>query len=589
MATITTKTISELNVMKNGMKEGMKFFIPAYQRGYRWTEQEVRDLLNDLDEFNDNNGKAKYCLQPLIVKKRPDGAYEVVDGQQRLTTIFIFMKIASAEIRSATPPFALVYETRTKSENFLNELSESSPRDDSNIDFHHISNARDEINGWLNRQEDKSTAIPSLNTKFRNNTQFIWYEIDESTNLIDLFTKVNVGKIPLTNAELIKALFMNSDNFSGMEQIEIDKRQTEIAMQWERIEQMLQDNSFWYFLTTQDGRETRMDFIFDILAERYNNKLEKEDKIPKNAGNYRTFLILNQKLKKYKEKVSFVDDAWKDAERLISVFNNWYHNLDVCHRIGWLVRNGVSVESIEKELHEKTKKNALEWLDLEIKKHLKVKRSEVDGTDGNDVLEYKNETRTGIRQLLLLFNLVSLHGSGVRFPFDKYTNENWDIEHIHAIKDKLPNKKDEKRAYFAALAEEFESRNDGENAKKLAEELRSFLIKDNDGEKDKTKDYDKQYEDWGEKFDELLAEDNGIGNLALLNADINRKYKNVTFFQKRKTILAKVKEGRFIPVCTQNVFLKLYASEARDLSRWNDADRNEYRKAIKETLVSYLS
>ena len=47
---------------------GMNFFIPSYQRGYRWTEQQVKDLLNDIKEFIDNGTNNIYCIQPLVVK-----------------------------------------------------------------------------------------------------------------------------------------------------------------------------------------------------------------------------------------------------------------------------------------------------------------------------------------------------------------------------------------------------------------------------------------------------------------------------------------------------------------------------------------
>ena len=100
----------------------MTFFIPAYQRGYRWTPQEVGDLLDDINEFNAGNASSpkNYCLQPLMVKKRKDGSYEVVDGQQRLTTIFIFLKIAEATTHYT--PYNLLFETRDQSETFLSNL-----------------------------------------------------------------------------------------------------------------------------------------------------------------------------------------------------------------------------------------------------------------------------------------------------------------------------------------------------------------------------------------------------------------------------------------------------------------------------------
>ena len=79
------KIINELNQFS--------FFIPAYQRGYKWTPKEVVDLLNDIDEItprliDDTDDKSWYCLQPIVVKKRQDQYCEVIDGQQRLTTIY---------------------------------------------------------------------------------------------------------------------------------------------------------------------------------------------------------------------------------------------------------------------------------------------------------------------------------------------------------------------------------------------------------------------------------------------------------------------------------------------------------------------
>ena len=84
--TIYLKTISEL--------QELTFYIPDYQRGYRWTKEEVQTLLEDIDQFDltGKNGIAPwYCLQPLVVKETECG-YEVIDGQQRLTTIFLILK-----------------------------------------------------------------------------------------------------------------------------------------------------------------------------------------------------------------------------------------------------------------------------------------------------------------------------------------------------------------------------------------------------------------------------------------------------------------------------------------------------------------
>jgi len=74
---------------------GEKFFIPAYQRGYRWTPRQVTDLLEDILTFqSESDGSKKetfYCLQPVVVMQRQEGDWELIDGQQRLTTLFLVL------------------------------------------------------------------------------------------------------------------------------------------------------------------------------------------------------------------------------------------------------------------------------------------------------------------------------------------------------------------------------------------------------------------------------------------------------------------------------------------------------------------
>ena len=148
---ISIKTISDL--LKSN------FFIPSYQRGYRWTEQQVTDLLNDVWEFINKPNKKDdewYCLQPVVVIKSDDDTknknnligdwHDVIDGQQRLTTTFLILKNLERFVESERKNFKIQYETRKGSEDFLTEI-ESKSVDDSekNIDYFHIYNAYNDI------------------------------------------------------------------------------------------------------------------------------------------------------------------------------------------------------------------------------------------------------------------------------------------------------------------------------------------------------------------------------------------------------------------------------------------------------------
>ena len=86
------KTVYDLRV--DASDDPFRYYIPAYQRGYRWTPTQVTQLLDDVREFTKRENPQPeefYCLQPLVLRPNDDGAYEVVDGQQRLTTLVNFV------------------------------------------------------------------------------------------------------------------------------------------------------------------------------------------------------------------------------------------------------------------------------------------------------------------------------------------------------------------------------------------------------------------------------------------------------------------------------------------------------------------
>lgn len=97
-----------------------KYYIPEYQRGYRWEKTQVLDLLQDLYSFFIGDTKGQfYCLQPIVVKEKQMNNelwYEVIDGQQRLTTIRIIMQIYdqlnSNMFTTISHKYTIMYATR---------------------------------------------------------------------------------------------------------------------------------------------------------------------------------------------------------------------------------------------------------------------------------------------------------------------------------------------------------------------------------------------------------------------------------------------------------------------------------------------
>jgi uncharacterized protein with ParB-like and HNH nuclease domain len=150
---ITLKTINDLRLNEAG--DSMRYFIAAYQRGYRWNPLQVVQLLEDVRDFTKRRNPQPvqfYCLQPIVVKAVDDGSFEVVDGQQRLTTLLLILRYFNELLveKRRLKLFTLAYETRPSLEDFLAEPT--SEKGKSNIDFAHLYDAMQAIEKWLFRR-----------------------------------------------------------------------------------------------------------------------------------------------------------------------------------------------------------------------------------------------------------------------------------------------------------------------------------------------------------------------------------------------------------------------------------------------------
>ena len=169
------KTIEELL--------GYKFVVPAYQRGYRWGDAEVRALLEDVWDYAKEPKAKFYCLQPVVVCEVSGGdsasekkTYNLIDGQQRLTTIFLILKYLGEK------PFELEYQTGTQSAAILEKGGDAFPATRSKMDIAHFENARRVIKeffedgregqvgclGEENQRKFKDTLLKSC--------KVLWYE-----------------------------------------------------------------------------------------------------------------------------------------------------------------------------------------------------------------------------------------------------------------------------------------------------------------------------------------------------------------------------------------------------------------------------
>ena len=552
---ISIKTINDL--LKSN------FFIPSYQRGYRWTEQQVTDLLNDINEFSpkeiaNSNEKTWYCLQPIVVKQKSENEWYVIDGQQRLTTIFLVIHYMNEmwKGKQKNNEFNLRFETRDKSQEFLknilvDENSDEVVVNDENIDFHFISKAYSTIHNWVKSNDRLDTG--NFESKFIHSGKVIWYETSINDDSIDIFTRINSGKIPLTNAELIKALFLNSSNFAKADSEKLRLKQLEIASEWDRIEYALQDDSFWYFINKNENNlATRIEFIFNLMSEKPN-----DDK-------YSTFHFFNEKFQTKSDKE--INDNWQEIKKYFQTLEEWYNDRELYHKIGYLIAIGTNIKNILKEKIEKSKTEFSNWINQEMESKFKKMNLELVEYNGRNV-----------REILLLHNIQTMlnnQNETNRFPFDRYKKESWDVEHIHAIATQV-NVKIENQVEW--LKNNF-IKTDNHQNKELNNRI-EFIKSGNTIDENEFEDI----------IDYVLGEeDNSLRNLCLLDSGTNRSYKNDSFKEKRKKIIEREIEGTFIPICTKNVFMKYYSANVKDIEVWNENDRTSYFEKIQKGINQYL-
>lgn len=543
------------------------FYVPSYQRGYRWGKTEVERLLDDVYS---TEGKRNYCLQPVVVRKTGD-RYELIDGQQRLTTIYLIYKYMNDASMGFIddPKFTLSYQTRDKSEEFLQSIDFSKKED--NIDFWFICNTYESIRDWFEAREKKST-LSNVNKFFDENIKIIWYEVDETEDAIGLFTRLNIGKIELTSAELVKAMFLSKDSDAEMTR----EKQEEISLQWDNMEKELHNDSLWYFLTNQTNMryQTRIDLVLDLIAGKPTGNREK----------YFTFFRIDEM-----RQNTALESIWRKIQKTFLILKDWYENHELYHKIGYLIASGtMTLQSIFDLSENKTKDEFKASLDKYIRKSI-----EISG-DYSELSYEKQPDQKKIFTLLLLFNVESVRRNGEHtqwFPFDRFKFGNdgkviWSLEHIHAQQSEVMRKQEIWKEWLRLHIPSVQavSKEQGDLVDSMYHAMNKAELKR------------EEFDDIQQKVIGVLSVKgnteylHSISNLALLNLSDNAALNNSTFDVKRNEIIEMDKKGQYIPFCTRMVFLKYYTPSAENqLHFWGQADRVAYVNAINTVLADYLA
>lgn len=642
--------------------DGRYFFIPAYQRGYRWTDKQVGDLLRDLLTFANDKKKEGdfYCLQPIIARPITDperlkdiipaeslenackkGVWEIIDGQQRLTTLYLIYKYIVDKM-GLTPEdlleetgrelYHIFYATRDESASFLeNTISNELLKEDNcekynhNVDFFHMAGAFKSIDRWIKEEgriikerykedgnlriirDDFFRLLNASRDNRKGSVQVLWYQLDEQhdKNAIKEFQEINTGKIRLTDAELIKGLFLMSKNFQEGDDI----GQAELALEWEMIENALHNDSFWSFLQKRgQDMPNRIDLLFSLLyktgkavslpEEEWDIRIVEADEEIRDPRRSAIFRFFNDRFegKSGAELQKEVATAWQEVMELFRTLDDWYSTPRLYNMIGLLSQCGEDLSRLIlffNSLPIDTDRGRFEaHLKDRIRHHLSEARVETDGeTDKPRIInDYRRNGRSIIFKLLLALNIQILNGQDIasesesdiyKFPFEILNdnkNGGWDIEHIDSAHTNALKREEDKIRWIETAIDDCPAELNDEDLHKL-EILKEKRL------------YDDAIALLKEKADEEQDDEikNNIGNLTLLDSKTNRGYGNSLFCTKRRIIIDRIKQGVFVPIGTQYVFSKFFDTKGTNRSFWTRKDMEEYHDYVYRNLCDYLT
>lgn len=611
MKTLGSISINDLIFPSDDGKK-ICFVVPSYQRGYRWTDTQIKKLLTDLYEYDlqKANDDEYYCLQPIVVKEIEDQKtlsdkigsgiqiddnteyYDIVDGQQRMTTVYILLKYLQL-----SNTYSIIFE-RDKDRNYerlhlLNSFTKNFDTKTANQSFadaFYFVSALDSIKNWFTENSIKYKSA-NLENKIANilceRTKVIWYPLEKGEDCYTVFKNLNHGKIPLTDAELVKAMLLNSRNFvtaSTPANTEIIKQeQDHYARIWDEMQKTINDNKIWSFITGGGNVElpTNIDFIIQLVVKKeHPEELENSD--------HKFFSYFEEKLSTAADKKEYVKAVFEKLRVSFRTIQDWYNNNQLHNYIGYrLTYNSKNrVDEIIKWMSEYEKKSKTDFIDS-IKSTIKseFKNRSIDEINYED-------NRKQVEKLLMLFNIEELNLIHKKFNFS-VDKDGWSIEHIKAQHSEIA-KPEDRKAYLENEKKSLLELKESTSNNSLAATIDNFIIRidnliNSDIDEYKFISLAAQIDKDIDGFDD--ADKHLLGNLALIWKSDNSSLSNDSFYLKRGKINYWSSDiNKNIPYSTRKAFQKMYSKQdySLDPTRWKKTDFDSMFSRQKELLGDYI-
>lgn len=263
-------SLSVNNIFKNS-----KYIVPIYQRNYAWGESEIIQLIDDIHDYSKVNVDKNYYIGSLVVYKRIDGQLEVIDGQQRLTTLFILLNVLNHEFKYDfnKENINLHFESRKKSTLALKLVSNGNTNSiDSKVE-HKIFDAYEVITKKL---KNLKSDVDKFKSYFLNNVVILRTEVPTDTDLNHYFEIMNNRGEQLEKHEILKSRMLDKISTNSDEMVLFN-------LIWEACSNMEKYVQYSFPMSLRDqifGKDTWNEFKVEIFE---NIILEEDENL--NSGN----------------------------------------------------------------------------------------------------------------------------------------------------------------------------------------------------------------------------------------------------------------------------------------------------------------
>ena len=277
---------------KIGELKDFKFEIPFYQRAYSWRKQDIEKLISDI------SAKDGHYLGNIVVKQNGDNKFIIIDGQQRLTTIYIIFMA----LRVKEKPFELDYEIDGGDGEKLTNFDANERR---------YTN-KQILDAVLFVKDNKALLENSFKEKL-NSAIFTMTIIPENIKATEYFELVNTKSIQLENHQVLKARFLNN----------IKDSYADIARKWDMISNM--DEKYEDQMSKKGNKDPQYGeskTINEFLELKFEDKQEKQvetNSDTKSLVKFPVFLLLA--LKVFVAKKGLKIDIIINKDKLLGEFD----------------------------------------------------------------------------------------------------------------------------------------------------------------------------------------------------------------------------------------------------------------------------